>query len=375
MIPSLDPADGGPSVVFPRMLAALTAAGVAVEGATTAAVAAGDAGADLPIRRFRRNLEPGKPSVALLRWLARHVGRYDLVHVHAVFSFASDVAAWLARRRGVPYVIRPLGVLNRYGMTMRRPWLKRSYLRLLAGPLLRDAAAVHFTSQAEADEASELGIPMRGVVIPLGIDLQRRGDPERMFSRYPALRGSRVLLFLARLDPKKNLEALIEAFAALAADDAALRLLVCGDGDEAYVDSLRTLAEQRGVGARIVWAGAVSGEDKASAFAVADLFVLPSHSENFGIAVVEAMAARLPVVVSDRVPLAARIVETQAGWRCGTDASSVIKALESALDPAVDRREIGARAFALVESEYSIQAMGQRLKALYEAILAGHRPR
>lgn len=370
VIPSLDPGDGGPSVVFPRMLAALAAVGVGVEGATTASGATGDAAGAPPIWRFRRDLRAGKPSLALLRWLRRRVVSYDLVHVHALFSFAPNVAAWLARSRGVPYVIRPLGVLNRYGMTARRPWLKRLSLRMVEGPLLRDAAAVHFTSQAEADEAAELGIRMRGVVIPLGVEASPAGDPGLLRARLPVLApGSRVLLFLSRLDPKKNLEALIDAFGEVAAGEPALRLLVCGSGEPGYVAALRRRADGRGLGDRIVWAGEVRGAEKASAFALADLFVLPSHSENFGIAVVEAMAAGLPVVVSEGVPLANRIVEAGAGWRCGTDAASVAKALRAALDPAVDLRAVGARAMALAQADYSIEAMGRRLKALYEQIL------
>jgi glycosyltransferase involved in cell wall biosynthesis len=326
------------------------------------------------IWRFRRQWRLGKPSMPMARWLARHIDRYDVVHVHALFSFASEVAAWLARRRRVPYVIRPLGVLNRYGMTGRRPWLKRLWLRLLSGPLLRDAAAVHFTSQQEADEAAALGIPMRGVVIPLGVALPVPGDPEVLLSRFPTLRGARVLLFLSRLDPKKNLEALIDALAEVAPRARDLRLLVCGSGEADYVASLRARVDERGVADRTVWAGAVEGSEKASALALADLFVLPSHSENFGIAVVEAMAAGVPVVVSNGIPLADRIVGAGAGWRCGTDAASVGAAIRQALGPAVDRQAIGERARELVRAEYSVAAMGRRLEALYGEIVANREP-
>jgi glycosyltransferase involved in cell wall biosynthesis len=351
------------------MLAGLAAVGVSVDGAVTARGADGEVAGNPPVRRFARQWGPGKPSWPLARWVARHVDRYDVVHVHALFSFASEVAALIARRRGVPYVIRPLGVLNRYGMRLRRPRLKRLWIWLVAGPLLRDAAAVHFTSQAEADEASELGIPMRGVVIPLGVELPEPGDPESMRARFPALRGARVLLFLSRLDPKKNLEGLIDAFSEVAPEVPDLRLLVCGSGASGYVDSLKARATANGVGERVVWAGEVRGAEKASAFALADLFVLPSLSENFGIAVVEALAARVPVVVSDGIPLASRIVEVGAGWRCGTDGPSVAAALRAALDPAIDRRAVGERGRALVAAEYSVDVMGQRLKALYEQIL------
>jgi glycosyltransferase involved in cell wall biosynthesis len=374
VIPSLDSADGGPSVVFPTILAALAAVGVEVEGATTAVGADGAISGDSSVRRFRRQWRLGKPSMPMARWLARHIDRYDVVHVHGLFSFASEVAAWLARRRRVAYVIRPLGVLNRYGMTERRPWLKRHWLRLVSGPLLRDAAAVHFTSQREADEAAMLGIPMRGVVIPLGVQIPAPGDRRVLLARLPVLLDGRVVLHLSRLDPVKNVEALIDAFAGITADTPDLRLLVCGAGEAGYVASLKSRAETRGVAGRIEWAGEVRGDAKASAFALAELFVLPSHSENFGIAVVEAMAAGVPVVVSNGVPLADRIVEAGAGWSCGTDAASVEAAIRQALGLAVDRQAIGERARELVRAEYSVEAMGWRLRALYEEIVANREP-
>ena len=222
VIPSLAEAHGGPSRALTLMERALAAQGVAVETATTDDDGPGrrngrPAGRPLAengaVRRyFPKRLEFYKISPGFARWVWRHAGDYDIVHIHALFSFTSVAAAWAARRAGVPYVVRPLGTLGRYGMGRRRPWLKRLSLAWLEGPILRHAAAVHFTSEAERQEAEALGVPMRGALVPLGIEPGPAADVAAMQARFPALREGRCVLFLSRLDPKKNLEGLLRAF-------------------------------------------------------------------------------------------------------------------------------------------------------------------
>jgi len=119
---------------------------------------------------FHKNTEFYKAAWSFVPWVRRNVGRFDVVHIHALFSFSSIVAAWAARRAGVPYIVRPLGTLTHYGRTQRRPWLKRQSIKWIEGPVLRDAAAVHFTSLDEQREAEACCVLMRSVVIPLGIE-------------------------------------------------------------------------------------------------------------------------------------------------------------------------------------------------------------
>jgi hypothetical protein len=120
-------------------------------------------------RYFRKQTEFYKVSLPLARWLKREVRRYDAVHIHALFSHTSIAAARAAKQAGVPYIIRPLGVLNQYGITQRRAFLKQFSLRWVEGPILRQAAAVHFALDAEREEAWRLGIAFKTAVIPLGI--------------------------------------------------------------------------------------------------------------------------------------------------------------------------------------------------------------
>jgi len=261
VIPSLSAVHGGPSRALPLMERALAAKGVTVETATT-----NDEGPRLHHRKpcglplfengvfrhyFHKQLDFYKVSLGIAGWLRRHAKDYELLHIHALFSFSSIAAAWTARRLGVPYIIRPLGTLTHYGRTQRRPWLKRLSIRWIEGPLLRDAAAVHFTSLDEQREAEACGVPMRGVLIPLGIEAPAITDDTLVRSRFAGLQDANYLLYLSRLDPKKNVEGLLRAFAQCSAQWPNTQLLMAGNGSRDYVGNLMALSVALGLGHRV----------------------------------------------------------------------------------------------------------------------------
>lgn len=379
VIPSLSLAHGGPSHAIRLIEGALSAQGVEVETAATDDDGPGlrnGMPSDVPLdvggvvrRHFPKRLEFYKVSPAFAHWIFRHVRDYDLVHIHALFSFTSVAAAWAARRAGVPYVVRPLGTLNRYGVTQRRPWLKRLSLKLVEGPILRHAAAVHFTAGAEREEAESLGIPMRSVVVPLGIASPPQQAASVFLGRHPQLAGRRIVLFLSRLDPKKNVEGLLRAFRLMSESLPEASLVIAGDGDPAYVAGLKRLADELGLADRVVWAGFVDGDLKASAFAAAQVFALPSFSENFGIAAAEALMAALPCVLGKGVAIAAEVAEAGAGLATSPNPEAIAQALRSVLADEDRRKEMGQCATALAKERYSLDAMGERLVRLYEGIL------
>jgi glycosyltransferase involved in cell wall biosynthesis len=287
-----------------------------------------------------------------------------------LFSFTSIAAARAARRAGVPYVVRPLGTLNDYGMRRRRPWLKALSLRFVDGPLLRDAAAVHFTSHEEAAQARRLGLAVKEAVIPLGIGQAPQRAVAPRLARYADLSAAGPrLLYLSRLDPKKNLEGLLAAVALLTREMPQLRLVVAGAGSPDYVNTLKAQAQTLGIADRVDWAGHVEGDAKAAAFADADLFVLPSYSENFGIAAAEALAAGLPCVLGEGVAIAKDVVEAQAGIAVGTDATSIAQGLRRIIADHDALPALSANAMRLARERYSIEAMGASLKRLYDGIL------
>lgn len=324
---------------------------------------------------FRKSTEFYKVSWTYLPWAIRMVRRFDLVHIHALFSFTSVLAAWVARRAGVPYIVRPLGTLAEYGRSQRRPWLKRLSLSLIEGPLLRGAAAVHFTSEDEKREAEGTGIPMKGVVIPLGIEAFKPCDGSFFRSTFPSLNGARYLLFLSRLDAKKNVEGLLRAFSQCAALYPEKTLVVAGDGAPDYVAGLKALSEELSVSERIVWTGHIDGDLKSSALAGAELFVLPSFSENFGIAAAEALMAGLPCVLGQGVAISHNVVDAGAGVAVSPEPTSIAAGLIQVMSNAEMRAVMSARAIALAQERYSAQAMGTNLVALYDDILGRRQTR
>lgn len=425
VIPSLSLAHGGPSHAMCLTEQALRMQRIEVETATTDDDGPGArkvkrCGVPLKergvIRRyFPKRLEFYKVSPGFARWIKEHVHDYDVVHIHALFSFTSVVAARAARRAGVPYVVRPLGTLNRYGVEKRRPWLKRLSLKFIEGPILCHAAAVHFTAEAERIEAEALGIPMRSVVIPLGIEADRldrgvgaapAGEECRRSAPRPIgpesnpflalyfhqLAGARIVLYLSRLDAKKNVEGLLKAFSMLDKPDPVnppltmsravweaqarqaapsdLMLVIAGEGMPAYVASLHKLARELGLGERVLWVGQLGGNMKAGALAAAKVFVLPSFSENFGIAAAEALLAGLPCVLGKGVAIADEVAQAGAGLVVSPEPNEITKALQVLLADEKRRAEMGWRAADLAREKYSAEAMGKRLHELYSKILA-----
>lgn len=388
VIPSLSKVHGGPSAALPVMARALAERGVEVDVATTDDDGPGKRFADVPqgtaiqaegyrVFCFAKQTEFYKVSLPLLRWLLRNVSAYDAVHVHAVFSFSTLAAGWACRLRRVPFVVRPLGVLNSWGMENRRRWLKTASFRLMDKPVLDRAAAMHYTSQQEAAEAARLGIRARAVVVPLGIDVRAFEDlpqPAAFAQRFPAVTGRPVVLFLSRLDPKKNVELLIEAMAHLqrarpAAGAIDPVLVIAGEGDPGYIAKLRDQVKELGIESSVIWAGHLAGEDKRAALAAARMFVLPSHSENFGIALLEAVAAGLPCVATRAVALATDMQRLDPGSLivlADESPDTLSQVIRTLLEHPADAELMAKRSANLVRQHFSTESMAGELEKLYK---------
>jgi glycosyltransferase involved in cell wall biosynthesis len=249
--------------------------------------------------------------------------------------------------------------------------MKRISFRLLEGPLLRDAAAVHYASEQERAEARELGVTTRSFVIPPGVDLvpfNHPPSPDAFFDGHPELAGHTIVLYLSRLDPKKGLEILLRAFGTLAGGDPDLRLVIAGSGDRRYEARLRDTARGLGIEHLCIWLGQVGQEQLPQLFAAARAYALPSYSENFGIAALEALAAGVPSVLSDGVAVAA---DAQAAGACLTvpvDASRLSSALAVALYDEGARAGLSANAREFVQ-DYSPGRVAAMLAAEYESLL------
>jgi len=379
VIPSAAPVDGGPNVAVRAMARGLARRGIEVTVATTNASGANslDVPIDTPViddgvvfRYFARSV-PGswKFSWPMTRWLWTNAGAYDVVHVHALFSYATIPGCRAAARAPVPYVLRPLGTLSDWSLGRRR-WKKRPYYALLERPHLAMASAIHVTSDAEADDVARLGYGGRARVIPLGVDVGAR--PSR---RNRPANGSEPLrlLFLSRLHEGKNVPLLLRAVANAMHPFRPIELTVAGDGDPRYRTHLAALADQLGLRDTVSFVGHVDGAAKERALAEADCFVLPSAHENFGLAVAEALAAGLPAIVTRNVALSRDVHAAGAGVVTEATETAVASAITWAAEHPAALLEMGDRAWQLARHELSWDTTCVRLAALYEELAVGGR--
>lgn len=255
-------------------------------------------------------------SPRLWRWLQNNAAQFDGIIMNGIWSFPGVALRYAARRAGKPYGVFVHGALD--------PWFNRKYplkylKKMLYWPVqyavLRDAAAVFFTTETERDLAACSFAPSKwnGIVVPYGITdpdeetTDFAGQIEAFYGRLPELRGRRYLLYLARIHEKKGCDLLLQAFAKAKAAVPEMDLVVAGPDPKGMQGKLQRQAERLGIGKRVHWPGLLGGDLKWGALRACDAFVLPSHQENFGISVVEALAAGRPVLISNQVNIWADI--------------------------------------------------------------------
>lgn len=315
-----------------------------------------------------------KPSLPMARALLQEIDRFDVVHLHSLYLFHDLVGGWLCRRRGVPYVIEPHGLLDPY-IRRRRRGRKRLMEALFQNGVLRRAAAIRYTCDVERELSEPFACGAPGRVAPLGVDLDGFDNlpPRARFTAaFPETAGRRIVLFLGRLHEKKGLDLLVPAFAHAAARHPDLHLVLAGP-DDGMAAPAKALARQHGVAERTTFTGMLVGEAKFAAFAAADLSVLPSYSENFGIAAVEGMAAGIPTIVSDRVAIHRELAQGGGAAVVPCDAAALAHAIEHiAGDPAA-AAAMGSAARATVERLYRWNNAAAALEAIYREAAARRR--
>lgn len=367
VIPSVSERSGGPATAIVPMCRALREQGIDVFLATTSHGLARmntDGVTDyrgVPARFFPAQVgESFKYSRPLAKWLSASVREFDLVHIHAVFNHASIAAAAACRKSGVPYVVRPLGTLDPWSMKQKSR-RKRIFWLLQGKRMFEQSAAVHYTAAGEKTATEEyLGVN-HGRVIPLGVDVNGCVSVKSAAEYFPVLAGHPYVLTLSRLDPKKGVDVLIEAFISL--DRDYWRLVVAGDGPQDYVSSLKQKA--RGL-EKIFFTGWVEGEVKEALLREASLLALPSRHENFGLSVMEAMARGVSALVTPDVNLAGEIEAAGAGWI--VDLSRLQNGLSAVLDDDTERVRRGRAAHQFAQ-QYSWQRTATELAELYRQIV------
>lgn len=363
VIASMDPAQGGPPVVVECLAKAQASLGHAV----TIAAATLNAGCATPTvqlppcgmsRLFRP--VPGQ--------ITQVLSSADLLHLHGIWEPLLPTVARAARQLGLPYVITPHGMLDPWSLAQKK-WKKKVALALAYRRMLDGAAALHLLNADEQRLLTPLALRTPGAVIPNGIfldELDPPPDPSLFQSRLNGPRGRPYILFLSRLHYKKGLDLLADAFAELAAEHPGIDLVVAGpDGGEAQRFSQQI--EKLGLADRTRMTGPLYGAEKWSALVGASVFCLPSRQEGFSVAILEALACRVPVVVSESCHFP-EVAEVGAGRIVALQASSIAAALREILANPEAVATMGQAGRLLVEQRFTWPAVAGQMLSLYERL-------
>jgi glycosyltransferase involved in cell wall biosynthesis len=329
----------------------------------------------VPVRYFKRSsMMPSRffYAPALGNACAASVKDFDLVYICGTWTYEMIAASKPALRAGIPYVISPRGSFMRWAME-QRPVRKRAYLRFVERKYIDKAAFIHCTSEEEVRQTKILGFDTPIELVPNGIDLHAfQSLPMSGRLRY-ALKippTGTVSLFVGRLHKMKRLDVVIRAFSRVSAGVPDSHLLIVGADEGGMKAELQTLVRELGLTANIHILGLLTGVDLMQAYADSDLLVLVSHRENFGMVVVEAMAAGLPVLVSQEVGLSSDIEDNRAGVVVDVATSQLEDAWRALLLSGEKRATMGRAGRELARTKFSSEAVAKQMLALFESVLS-----
>lgn len=304
----------------------------------------------------------------------------DVMHNHGLWMWPNAYARLAARKAGRPLVISPRGMLDTW--SLRRSRIKKAVAwRLFERKNLNAAALFHATSATEVANVRAMNLEQPVVLAPNGVDLpdlSARPGRELLETEFPQLRGKRWVAFLSRLHPKKGIDVLLEAWGQLRREAAAggvaggmddAILVVAGPDLVGYRRNVEQIVRTAGLDTSVVLTGELRGSRKDSLFAHAGVFVLPSYSENFGIAIAEALAWGCPVIASTATPWR-DVVEHGAGWWVDPECRALVGALRTALSASTeDLKAMGRSGRSLVAERYSWNAAADKITEAYAELL------
>lgn len=305
--------------------------------------------------------------------LLQAVRTNDIIHIHGLWNFPATYTAHAAQRHRVPYVITPHGMLDRWALKQSR-LKKRIYALLFEQRNLRNASLLHFLNNEEMVEAREFASYAKTLVLSNGVRMdQLRPLPEHIsfLERHPECADRTIVLFLGRLHPKKGFDLLLPAFTKALQKVPRLHLIIAGPDKEGYRQKIERDAIQLGISNRITYTGMVEGTAKQELLAVSDFFVLTSHQEGDSVAVKEAMAAHLPVIITDSCHFN-EVEDEGAGFVVSHSPENISQAIET-LALAENQKEMGRNAAKIIKERYTWPMIASRLAKAYEQLLGQSR--
>lgn len=313
-------------------------------------------------------------SPELTRKLTEEITSFDLIEVHGIWEYTVFAAARIARRTDIPYMICPTGVFT-------HPWRyrtlkKRLYSCLVANRVVKGAACLHVASEMEAEGCREAGIQIPITIVPNGIDpsaFETLPSAKEAEERWPVLKDRQVILFLSRISREKGLDKCIAAIRDVLdmSDLIDTLFVIAGPNHKSYLATVKDLLERYDLEQYIFFPGMVQGREKLALYRRADIFVLPSYSESYGIVVAEALACGTPVVTTTGTPWK-ELQDIDAGRWVAPERGPLAKALCELLEmPREEREVMGQRGRNLVFERYTWEKSAKKLRTVYECILGG----
>ena len=298
----------------------------------------------------------------------------DIVHLHGIWNLALHRCAVICRRWKIPYVIAPRGMLEPW--SLKQKWLKKRLARLLYQDRdLKGAAALHATAESEAEQFNKLGFKNPVIVSPNGVNVPNGSPFPVPRSPFPSV--ARRALFVSRMHPKKGVLELVEAWSALHNSTwlnnwkVELVYTVSGEFEKEYETKVKARVAELGLQDQFIFTGALNDEEKWKAYARADLFVLPTYSENFGIVVAEALWAGVPVITTKGTPWK-ELEDRKCGWWIDAGVNPLVVALKEAISlPDLERHGMGVRGKLLIDDKYTWAAVIKPMVDGYKEVVAG----
>lgn len=309
----------------------------------------------VPVIYFNRwTKDHSQFSPGLLMSLWKNCKKYDVVHIHSWWNLSVIFSVLICWLRGVKPILSPHGMLSDFSFNKNHGFLKGNFHKYIGSFLLRQTK-LHLTSEAEQVQLGSIND--NNFVLPNFIEMSPVQTTTKKENEIF------TMVFLSRIHPKKNIEGLIEAMSKV---DFDVRLQLIGGGEEEYIETLKRKAAENKVGDKIEWLGELLGDIKFKYLAEADLFVLPSHNENFALVVTEALSAGTPVLISKYVGLAKYVATNDLGWICDIDSENVADVLTEAHGDLGKRKAISARAPKVVQGDFSPEALTKKYMTYYE---------
>lgn len=373
---------GGPVEVVTQLCNALKEQGVEVAIATTKMEPSAEGGA-IPVYSFDRQFSSFLPSEfafswGLKNWLKGHIAEFDLVHIHYLFTYPSTIAAYYARKHRIPYILRPTGMLNPFCL-QQNLFKKIPYFLLFEKRNLRNAAAIHFVSEGEISAARNLNLSEKYILVPHGLGLEKFKGMQLLKGQfrkhYPKAAGKKIILLLARIDPIKGLDLLIPALKQLSKKRNDFIFVLAGPEMKNYGKWVRRALTSAGLMDLTILTGLVKDTLKLALLADSDVFILPSYHENFGMAVVEAMASGLPVIISNKVNIHGLIEGFKAGIVTELDSQEIASAIDKLLSDECLRQEMSDNGRKLVEDKFDLQRTAKEMLEWYHRLIRIRSPK